>query len=90
MDPYLERSILWLEFHNQLIVAIADAINTLPRSPETPEFHNQLIMAIADALAPGLLPVITWAQREKSISRPDEKRGDSLLSPPLSCVSLNN
>jgi hypothetical protein len=66
MDPYLERSILWLEFHNQLIVAIADA------------------------LAPGLLPVITWAQREKRISRPDEKRGDSLLSPPLSCVSLNN
>jgi hypothetical protein len=33
MDPYLEQPVFWLEFHNRLIVAIADAIvpSLLPR-----------------------------------------------------------
>jgi hypothetical protein len=33
MDPYLEQPVFWSEFHNRLIVAIADAIvpSLLPR-----------------------------------------------------------
>jgi hypothetical protein len=59
MDPYLEQPIFWSEFHNRLIVAIADAIvpNLLPRyyvGVETRTYRDhddgELLIGIPDAV----------------------------------------
>jgi hypothetical protein len=59
MDPYLEHPVFWSEFHNRLIVAIADAIvpSLLPRyyvGVETRTYHDsedgELLIGIPDAV----------------------------------------
>ncbi|NJM44719.1 MAG: DUF4058 family protein [Alkalinema sp. RU_4_3] len=59
MDPYLEQPIFWSEFHNRLIVAIADAIvpDLLPRyyvGVETRTYRDsedgELLIGIPDAV----------------------------------------
>ncbi len=59
MDPYLEQPVFWSEFHNRLIVAIADAIvpNLLPRyyvGVETRTYRDyddgELLIGIPDAV----------------------------------------
>jgi hypothetical protein len=59
MDPYLEQSIFWAEFHSRLIVAIADALapSLLPKyyvGVETRTYldgtDEDLLIGIADAI----------------------------------------
>jgi Protein of unknown function (DUF4058) len=59
MDPYLEQPVFWSEFHNRLIVAIADAIvpSLLPRyyvGVETRTYRDhddgELLIGIPDAV----------------------------------------
>jgi hypothetical protein len=59
MDPYLEQPVFWSEFHNRLIVAIADALvpSLLPRyyvGVETRTYRHSseggLLIGIPDAV----------------------------------------
>jgi Protein of unknown function (DUF4058) len=75
MDPYLEQPIFWSEFHNRLIVAIADAIvpSLLPRyyvGVETRTYRDyedsELLIGIPDAVI-----LSTKDQEQDSLPSPE-------------------
>jgi hypothetical protein len=86
MDPYLEQPVFWSEFHNRLIVAIADAIvpSLLPRyyvGVETRTYRDygdsELLIGIPDAV---ILSTRSQGQDSPSESKLSESKASAVAT----------